>query len=176
MSTPYMRTRYVLDAHSGATSGPVRVSYFDPRTGEPCDAKPEPLHGEQERRRREREGCRESLERGRKKRAVVADGREYESIAAAARAIGVDKTSLGAALRSGAVEYGGRAVRYADGPAPEGGKRVMRGHFKRQVVVDGVRYGSIGEAAQAAGCAPASIVNALKAGRCEVKGHVVAYA
>lgn len=25
---------------------PVRVSYFDPRTGEPCDSKPEPLRRE----------------------------------------------------------------------------------------------------------------------------------
>ena len=177
MSGAYLQpSRVVLDAHSGATSGPVRVSYFDPRTGEPCDAKPEPLHGDQERRGREREGYRESLERGRKKRAVVVDGVEYESIAAAARAIGVDKTSLGAAMRSGAIEYGGRAVRYAEGPAPAGGKRVMKGHFKRPVTVDGVRYGSLGEAAQAAGCVPATIVNALKAGRETVKGHAVAYA
>lgn len=28
---------------------PVRVSYFDPRTGEPCDSKPEPLRREQRR-------------------------------------------------------------------------------------------------------------------------------
>ena len=61
MTTQYMRTRYVLDAHSGAVSGPVRVSYFDPRTGEPCATKPEPLHGDQERRGREREGYRASL-------------------------------------------------------------------------------------------------------------------
>lgn len=85
MSTPYMRTRYVLDAHSGAVSGPVRVSYFDPRTGEPCDTKPEPLgEHDQAKRSRERAGYRESLERGWKRRAVLVDGVEYESIAAAA--------------------------------------------------------------------------------------------
>ena len=37
--------RVLLDSDAGPRrgSGPVRVSYFDPRTGEPCDAKPEPL-------------------------------------------------------------------------------------------------------------------------------------
>ena len=176
MSGAYLQQRVVLDAHSGAVSGPVRVSYFDPRTGEPCATKPEPLHGDQERRGREREGYRESLERGRKKRAVVVDGVEYESIAAAARAIGVDKTSLGAAMRSGAVEYGGRAVRYADGPAPAGGKRVMKGHFKRQVVVDGVRYARLMDAAEAVGCSQSYLSMRLKDGYDLVKGHAVAYA
>lgn len=28
---------------------PVRVSYFDPRTGEPCDSRPEPLRREKQR-------------------------------------------------------------------------------------------------------------------------------
>lgn len=28
---------------------PVRVSFFDPRTGEPCDTRPEPLRREQRR-------------------------------------------------------------------------------------------------------------------------------
>ncbi len=177
MSGAYLQpSRVVLDAHSGAVSGPVRVSYFDPRTGEPCATKPEPLHGDQERRGREREGYRESLERGRKKRAVVVDGVEYESIAAAARAIGVDKTSLGAAMRSGAIEYGGRAVRYAEGPAPAGGKRVMRGHFKRTVVVDGVRYDRLMDAAEAVGCSQSYLSMRLKDGYDRVKGHVVAYA
>ena len=27
------------DSGGGRTPSPVRVSYFDPRTGEPCDAK-----------------------------------------------------------------------------------------------------------------------------------------
>lgn len=177
MSTPYMQTRYVLDAHSGATSGPVRVSYFDPRTGEPCATKPEPLHRPADREEAKRKACGCVVVRAnRRGKPVLVDGVRYETIAAAARSIGVDKTSLGAAIRSGAVEYGGRSVRYADGPAPAGGKRVMKGHFKRPVTVDGVRYGSLGEAAQAAGCVPATIVNALKAGRDKVKGHAVAYA
>lgn len=33
---------------------PVRVSYFDPRMGEPCDSRPEPLRREKG-RKRERE-------------------------------------------------------------------------------------------------------------------------
>lgn len=176
MSGGYLQLRAVLDQGSGAVSGPVRVSYFDPRTGEPCDAKPEPLRGDQESRRRERDGYRASLARGWKKRAVLVGGVEYESIAAAARAIGVDKTSLGAAMRSGAVEYGGRAVRYADEPTPIAKKRVVNGHYSRPVILDGVRYASVKEAAAAAGCVPGAMHNALKAGRELVKGHAVAYA
>lgn len=177
MSGGYLQLRAVLDQGSGAVSGPVRVSYFDPRTGEPCDEKPEPLHTQADREEAKRKACGCVVVRAnRRGKPVLVDGVRYETIAAAARSIGVDKTSLGAAIRSGAVEYGGRAVRYADGPAPACGRRVMKGHFKRPVTVDGVRYGSLGEAAQAAGCVPATIVNALKAGRETVKGHAVAYA
>lgn len=245
MSTPYMRTRYVLDAHSGATSGPVRVSYFDPRTGEPCATKPEPLHGDQERRSRERAGYRESLERGWKRRAVLVDGVEYESISAAAGAVKADKTTLGSALRSGATEFrghsvgyadpaqkpvetpnnsrnstavtvdgrryatildaavalgyspkylgaallkgrtefGGKVVRYADKPTPERvaeppkpRRKPTPPHRTRPVTVDGMRYATVKEAAEAMGCVPGTIHNALKAGRELVKGHAVAYA
>lgn len=35
---------------------PVEVSYFDPRTGEPCDGKPEPLGGGQRGKRWNRPG------------------------------------------------------------------------------------------------------------------------
>lgn len=35
-----------VDPSSGAVSGEVRVSYFDPRTGKPCKRKPKPLHPE----------------------------------------------------------------------------------------------------------------------------------
>lgn len=143
-----MRGRILQDACSGAVSGPVRVSYFDPRTGEPCDEKPEPLHGDQERRSREREGYRESLSRGWKRRAVVVDGGVYESINAAARAMRADKTSLGAALRSGATEFRGHSVRYAD-PAQAPVASPNNARNSRAVVVDGERYASIADAADA---------------------------
>lgn len=245
MRAQCLRGTLVMDASSGATSGPVRVSYFDPRTGEPCDAKPEPLHGDQERRIREREGYRASLARGWKRRAVLVDGVEYESISAAAGAVKADKTTLGSALRSwatefrghavgfaepaqepverkrnprnssavevdgrryatimdaavalgysptylaaqlrkGRTEYGGRVVRYADRPTPERvaeppkpRRKPTPPHRTRPVTVDGTRYATVKEAAEAMGCVPGTIHNALKAGRELVKGHVVAYA
>lgn len=177
MSGAYLRQRVVLDAHSGAVSGPVRVSYFDPRTGEPCATKPEPLHRPADREEAKRKACGCVVVRAnRRGKPVLVDGARYETIAAAARSIGVDKTSLGAALRSGAVEYGGRAVRYADEPTPIAKKRVVNGHYSRPVILDGVRYASVKEAAAAAGCVPGAMHNALKSGRELVKGHAVAYA
>lgn len=177
MSGAYLQQRVVLDAHSGAVSGPVRVSYFDPRTGEPCATKPEPLYRPADREEAKRKACGCVVVRAnRRGKPVLVDGVRYETIAAAARSIGVDKTSLGAAIRSGAVEYGGHAVRYADGPAPAGGKRVMKGHFKRQVVVDGVRYARLMDAAEAVGCSQSYLSMRLKDGYDLVKGHAVAYA
>ena len=172
MSTPYMQTRYVLDAHSGAVSGPVRVSYFDPRTGEPCATKPEPLHGDQERRGREREGYRESLERGRKKRAVVVDGVLYESISAAAGAIGCDKGGLGAKLRAGGSSHIGHSVGFADSPASAAWSPVRNA---RPVRVDGEVYESMSQAARAVGVTPSSMWKALRAGGGMCKGCEVSY-
>lgn len=177
-----MRGRILQDACSGAVSGPVRVSYFDPRTGEPCDEKPEPLHGDQERRSREREGYRASPNNARNSRAVVVDGERYASIADAADAIGYNPTYLAAELRSGRSDYGGRVVRYADRPMPEPKPALPKEprrqppHRMRPVTVDGTRYASVKEAAEALGCVPGTIHNALKAGRDLVKGHAVAYA
>lgn len=111
---PYMPERVVLEARSGAVSGPVRVSYFDPRTGEPCDERPEPLSDRvQTARSRELEGYAASLERGRKKRPVLVDGVRYESIGAAARTARVDRGCLGQALKEGRAEYRGHEVAYA---------------------------------------------------------------
>lgn len=39
---------------SDGRSGEVRVSYFDPKTGEPCDSKPEPLRRRESDQRRGR--------------------------------------------------------------------------------------------------------------------------
>lgn len=111
---PYMPERVVLEARSGAVSGPVRVSYFDPRTGEPCDERPEPLSRRaQAVRSREIAGYEASLERGRKKRPCTVDGVRYESIAAASRATRLDRCGLGAALKEDRGEYKGREVAYA---------------------------------------------------------------
>ena len=98
----------------GAMSGPVKVSYFDPRTGKPCAKKPRPLHSAEE-----REAIRAAAEAaakargGRPVRPVVVDGVVYESIAAAARAMGASPSTLGSALRKGAAEYSGHEVSFA---------------------------------------------------------------
>lgn len=109
---PYMRERVVLEARSGAVSGPVTVSYFDPRTGEPTDARCEPLHAPAKAPDAQA-GYLAALERGRRKRPVSVDGTVYESIAAASRAAGCSRGRLGNALRSGATEYGGHAIGFA---------------------------------------------------------------
>ncbi|WP_417352157.1 NUMOD1 domain-containing DNA-binding protein [Gordonibacter pamelaeae] len=176
MSTPYMKMRCVLDARSGAVSGPVRVSYFDPRTGEPSPTKCEPLgNRDQEDAARAKQGCRASMERGQKKRPVVVDGRVFESINAAARSIGTSHSHLGNILRAGGTEHRGHSVRFARDAAPAA-KANAAPHRARAVTVDGARYATVKQAAEAIGCAPGTIHNALKAGRERVKGHAVAYA
>ena len=173
MSGGYLQLRAVLDQGSGAVSGPVRVSYFDPRTGEPCDEKPEPLHGDPERRGREREGYRASLARGWKKRAVMVGGVEYESIAAAAPAVGVSKTKLAKSLREGAAEVNGRSVRYAaDVPPP---MRTNNPGHKCAVLVDGVRHESIADAAAALGYSRTYFASELRSGRRDYGGRTVEY-
>lgn len=116
---------------------PVRVSYFDPRTGEPCDGKPEPLRRERKRTtaeernaaQRERErGEREAREISRKmalrrvgtgghnggqKRPVVVDGVRYESVTAASIVVGVTPQYLGSCLRQGAAACKGCAIEFA---------------------------------------------------------------
>ena len=175
MSGGYLQLRAVLDQGSGAVSGPVRVSYFDPRTGEPCATKPEPLHGDQEKRGREREGYRASLARGWKKRAVMVGGVEYESIAAAAPAVGVSKTKLAKSLRDGAAEVNGRSVRYAADVQPPPMRTNNPGH-KCAVLVDGVRHESIADAAAALGYSRTYFASELRSGRRDYGGRTVEYA
>ena len=43
-----------IKGHVETMVRPVRTSFFDPRTGEPCDSRPEPLRREKG-RKRERE-------------------------------------------------------------------------------------------------------------------------
>lgn len=95
-------------------SGPVRVRYFDPLTGEPCEEKPVP--------RSEQLAARGKAAPKRAKkdwrwkahghRRCVVDEVEYESIAAAARAVGINNNSLGKALRDGLAVYRGHFIRW----------------------------------------------------------------
>lgn len=107
--------RVVFDRGSGATSGPVRVSYFDPRTGEPCDAKPEPLHGGGAAKRGIGLDAVLSMSRPRNARPTVVDGVRYASVRAAAKAVGCSAVTLRKYLRSGAASCRGHEVAYAEG-------------------------------------------------------------
>lgn len=95
-------------------SGPVRVRYFDPLTGEPCDQKPVP-------RSKQLAACGKAAPKRAKKewrwhtrghKRCMVDGVEYESIAAAARAADINKNSLGRALRDGLAVYRGHYIRW----------------------------------------------------------------
>lgn len=126
---------------SYAKSSPVRVSYFDPRTGEPCDTKPEPLskaektkksraerdaermeaqseaaeimRNMEERKRQKRDKTlRENANR--QKRPVLVDGVRFESIKAAAREVGTDPKWLRQVLKGGIGKCKGREIEFAE--------------------------------------------------------------
>lgn len=95
-------------------SGPVRVRYFDPLTGEPCAEKPMP-------RSKQLAGRGKPVPKRAKKdwkwkahghKRCMVDGVGYESIAAAARAADINKNSLGRALRDGLAVYRGHYIRW----------------------------------------------------------------
>ena len=95
-------------------SGPVRVRYFDPLTGEPCDQKPVP-RSKQLAARGKPVPVRAKKDwkwKAHGHRRCIVDEVEYESIAAAARAVGVNRNSLGKALRDGLAVYRGHCIRW----------------------------------------------------------------
>ena len=122
---------------------PVRVSYFDPRTGEPCATKPKPLRRgaapDHERSRKEREAKRirdeeEGFEiaecmrkrrnresrsgmsggKGRPGRRTMADGVVYPSVREAAEGIGAAMSTVANKCREGGGKVKGHDVRYVD--------------------------------------------------------------
>lgn len=135
MHTSSMRYGPVLGGARDRTlpSSEVRVRYFDPRTGEPCDEKPEPLgtDGIAERiaaRDAWAEGdglhraavdeaaaaARTARKGGRRPRPVVVDGVTHPSVNAAARAMGCAPSHLSKKLNAGMREHMGRSVRYEE--------------------------------------------------------------
>lgn len=101
------------DSGGGRAPSPVRVSYFDPRTGEPCDAKPVPLHDGK--RRGAGLDAVLSMSRPHNARPTVVDGVRYASVNAAAKAVGCSAVTLRKYLRGGAASCRGHAVAYAEG-------------------------------------------------------------
>lgn len=101
------------DACGGREPSPVRVSYFDPRTGLPCDEKPVPLHDGK--RRGAGLDAVLRMSRPHNARPTVVDGVRYASVSAAARAVGCSAVTLRKYLRGGAASCRGHAVAYAEG-------------------------------------------------------------
>ena len=116
---------------------PVRVRYFDPRTGEPCDTKPEPLKSDRTgidvferdakrikdeeeaaaimRNMKERKKAiqRERAKANGRKKAVLVDGKRFESMIAAAKEIGTTQAYICTVLKSGGGTIKGRSVQLA---------------------------------------------------------------
>lgn len=93
----------------------VRVSYFDPRTGLPCDKKPVPLHEDSPQVKRRGLARMAVMSTANAGKPVLLDGERYETIREAAAKLGVSETTLGAALRRGDGEFRGREISYAGG-------------------------------------------------------------
>lgn len=100
-------------------SSEVRVRYFDPRTGELCDEKPEPTK-RAKRRMEDKAMLKASLARAREKtiercaQPVIVDGVEHPSVNSAAKAVGCAGCTITRNLRNGATEYKGHSIRFKD--------------------------------------------------------------
>lgn len=142
--TSVYREKYntLLDSgKSYAKSSPVRVSYFDPRTGEPCEEKPEPLtkaekakksraerdaerikaeaeateimrNMEERKNAKRRKSQQDSAKRW--KRPVFVDGVLFESVKAASMEVGTSPEWLGLMLRNGVSECKGKSIKFAE--------------------------------------------------------------
>lgn len=107
-SLRYGGGRAFCDNGSCARSGPVRVSYFDPATGEPLSERPKGRRG----KRREKPL---SFELGSVPPCAVAvtvDGKAYDSIAEAARRERVSPHTLRMARKMGWTRVGRREVSF----------------------------------------------------------------
>lgn len=124
------------EVNCGAKSGEVRVSYFDPETGEPCETKPKPRPGKPKTKNEERDIAIENARKraediakkaerrkpeepanqaARYRRAVLVDGVRFESVAAAADEVGTTPEWLGFSLRNSRETCKGRKVKFAEG-------------------------------------------------------------
>ena len=126
------------DYGSCSKSGKVRISYFDPMTGEPCDSKPKPrsetlkerkltscerlaerIRAEEEaaeimRNMAERRKAERKQAANKKKRPVKVDDAWFESVAAAASEVGTSPEWLCHVLKNGASECKGRRIEFAE--------------------------------------------------------------
>lgn len=137
-----------IKGHVETMVRPVRTRYFDPRTGEPCDSKPEPLRREKGRATaEERNAAISKRER---------DEKEAREISDAMR------------RRAGLKPDGARW------PSRRAGGR--NGGRPRPVVVDGRLFPSVAAAAEEVGSSAQHLGKRLRGGPCTVKGHAVRFA
>ena len=127
---------------------PVRTRFFDPRTGEPCDSRPEPLR---------REKGRETVE---ERNAAIAK-RERDEMEAREISDAMRK-------RAGLKPDGARR------PSRSAGGR--NGGRPRPVVVDGRLFPSVAAAAEEVGLTAQHLGSRLRGGPCTVKGRRAAFA
>lgn len=116
---PAVRGGRVRSGYPDGMSPKVRVRYFDPATGEPCDEKPVPPK-RAKRRTEDKAMLKASIARARAKtierrgQPVIGDGVEHPGVNSAAKAVGCAGSTLANKLRDGATEYRGHAIRFKD--------------------------------------------------------------
>ncbi len=96
------------DHGSCSASGPVRVSYFDPETGEPLSEKPKRKRG----KRRDKPLSFRPGSVPPRAVAVAVGGKAYDSIAEAARREGISPNTLRMARKMGWTRIGKRYVSF----------------------------------------------------------------
>ena len=137
-----------IKGHVETMVRPVRTRFFDPRTGDPCDSRPEPIR---------REPRRETVE---ERNAAIAkrerDEKEAREISEAMR------------RRAGLKPDG------APWPSRRAGGR--NGGRPRPVVVDGRLFSSVAAAAEEVGLTAQHLGRRLRGGPCTVNGRRAAFA
>lgn len=170
---------------TGSRVRPVRVSYFDPRTGKPCDSKPEPL-GEHEQGGRRAEIAASTAPRPGRGRGIVVTSKAAQprderhcvcrvcgcELRASGRgrkpSVCRECRSTAVAAMPGSNAGAARPSRYKPKVNELGGRRNAT-----PVYVDGKLFMSIREAAEAIDSSPANLATALRRGAIRFKGHDV---
>lgn len=151
-SSGYRYSEHAPEASSGARSSEVRVRYFDPMTGEPCDKKPTPLS----KQKKHMESVRER----------DAKQRKAEQEAAESMRRMAERKKAEQAERK-------RKAEPKPVPVPRNGKRDGRAN---PVLVDGVLFESATEAAKSISANLSHFCAVLRSGGGRCKGHRIEFA
>lgn len=159
----YRLNAIIPDEPSGARSSDVKITYFDPKTGDMLAKPPKYVKANA---RWTTPMRRHSKKQSALNYAVVVDGRKYPSIGVAERALGMKPGRLSYALRNGKTTYKGHTIAY------DGTDKHLR---SRVVIVDGKEYPSITAAAKDNDISSGWLSIALLNGNDTCKGHQIAY-